>query len=143
MKPILLAATAALAASLACAEAPRRPKAGHPIIGAWSMMVPGTDCEETYYMRQDGTSLFTSGDEEGESVYEIDDEPAGQGFYKFTNRILKDNGKPDCAGTVTNPGAELNMYLKFHPSGDLMVLCRDESLDACIGPLYRVGGESS
>jgi hypothetical protein len=125
------------------AEPPRPPKPGHPIIGTWSLDVPGTDCEETYFMRQDGTTLVTSGEETGQSAYEIDDEPGPDGFYKSTDRVTKDNGRPDCSGGVTKVGAQVVLYIKFHPSGDMMVMCKGPSLEACIGPFYRVGGEGS
>jgi hypothetical protein len=138
-----LLATLALATGVAAAEPPHAPKSGHPILGTWSLDVPGTDCEETYFMRQDGTTLVTSGEEVGQSVYEIEDEPSASGFYKTTDRIVKDNGGKDCAGNVSKVGSEVTLYIRFHPSGQMMVMCQDETLNRCIGPLYRVGGESS
>jgi hypothetical protein len=143
LRASVLAVAIAVAASVASAEAPRRPKTNHPILGTWIFAVPDTDCEETYYVRQDGTTLVTSGEEVAESVYEIDDEPSAKGYYKNTDRITKDNGKPDCAGNITKVGTEVTNYIRFHPSGDMLIICKDESLDACFGPLYRLGGESS
>ena len=143
MRVLLLAVAVGTVASLAGAEAPHRPKTNHPILGTWIFAVPDTDCEETYYVRQDGTTLVTSGREVAESVYEIDDEPSEKGFYKNTDRIVKDNGKPDCVGNITKVGDEVTNYIRFHPSFNLMIICKDESLDACFGPLYRLGGESS
>jgi len=143
VRAVPLAVAVALAASLAGAEPPRVPKTNHPILGTWTFEVPDSDCEETYYMRQDGTTLVTSGEEVAESVYEIDDEPTSKGFYKNTDRIVKDNGKPDCAGEITKVGSQVTNYIKFHPSWNMMIICKDETLDACFGPLYRVGGESS
>ena len=133
----------ALLASPTGAEAPHKPKTNHPILGTWVFAVPDTDCEETYYIRQDGTTLVTSGEEVAESVFEIDDEVSPKGFYRNSDRIVKDNGKRDCAGNVTKVGTEVTNYIHFHPSGNMMIICRDESLDACFGPLYRLGGESS
>lgn len=143
MRPVLLAVAVAIVANLVGAEPPRKPKTNHPILGTWIFAVPETDCEETYYVRQDGTTLVTSGQEVAESVYEIQDEPSAKGFYRNTDRIVKDNGKPDCAGTITKVGTEVTNYIRFHPSFDMMIVCKDESLDACFGPLYRLGGESS
>jgi hypothetical protein len=142
MRLCLLAALAFFIPA-AAADPPRAPKAGHPIIGTWSLDVPGTECEETYFMRQDGTTLVTSGDEVGQSVYEIDDEPSASGFYKSTDRIVKDNGGKDCAGNVSKVGSQVTLYIRFHPSGQMMIMCQEESLKACIGPFFRVGGESS
>ena len=143
MRVVLVAVAVAIVASLTGAEPPRRPKTNHPILGTWIFAVPDTDCEETYYVRQDGTTLVTSGHEVAESVYVIDDEPNAKGFYKNTDRIVKDNGKPDCAGNITKIGTEVTNYIRFHPSFNMMIICKDESLDACFGPLYRLGGESS
>lgn len=142
---------AALCAAIAIAvvtnpaggEPPHRPKTNHPILGTWVFSVPDMDCEETYYVRQDGTTLVTSGSEVAESVFEIDDEASAKGFFRNTDRIVKDNGKPDCAGNITKVGTEVTNYIRFHPSGNMMIICREESLEACFGPLYRLGGESS
>ena len=106
MRAALLALVFAVLADRASADPPRPPKTNHPILGTWIFAVPETDCEETYYMRQDGTTLVTSGQEVAESVYEIDDEPSAKGFYKSTDRIVKDNGKPDCAGDITKVGSQ-------------------------------------
>jgi hypothetical protein len=143
LRLVLLAVAVAIVASLVGAEPPHRPKTNHPILGTWILAVADTDCEETYYMRQDGTTLVTSGREVAESVFEIDDEPSAKGFYKNTDRIVKDNGKPDCAGNITKVGTEVTNYIRFHPSFNMMIICKDESLEACFGPLYRLGGESS
>jgi len=143
LRAALLALVFAVLADRAGADPPRPPKTNHPILGTWIFAVPETDCEETYYMRQDGTTLVTSGQEVAESVYEIDDEPSAKGFYKSTDRIVKDNGKPDCAGDITKVGSQVTNYIRFHPSSNMMIICKDESLDACFGPLYRLGGESS
>jgi len=145
LKAVLPAAAAAALLVLggSAADPPHKPKTNHPILGTWIFAVPDTDCEETYYVRQDGTTLVTSGEEVAESVYEIADEPSAKGFYRNTDRIVKDNGKPDCAGNVTKIGTEVINYVRFHPSFDLMIICQDESLKACFGPLYRLGGESS
>src|SRR5215472_1579981 len=77
--------------------------------------------------RADGTTLVTSGREVAESVFEIDDEPSEKGFYKNTDRIVKDNGKPDCAGNITKVGTEVTNYIRFHPSFNMMIICKDES----------------
>jgi hypothetical protein len=138
-----LAFILAVIASCAQAQPPRPPKPNHPIIGTWKLTVPGTDCEETYYMRQDGTALVTSGAEVAQSAYEIADEPSPKGFFKSRDKLVKDNGKPDCSGEVMEVGSEVTNYIRFHPSGDMMIMCRDESLDACLPPLHRVSGQDS
>jgi hypothetical protein len=143
LRAVLLAAALAIAATVSSADPPRVPKTNHPILGTWIFAVPDTDCEETYYVRQDGTTLVTSGQEVAESVFEIDDEPTAKGFYKNTDKIVKDNGKPDCAGQVTKVGSQVTNYIRFHPSSNMMVICKDETLNACFGPLFRLGGEGT
>ena len=143
MKSFFLALSLALIATLANAEPPRPPKANHPILGTWTFAVPGTNCQETYYMRPNGTTLVTSGEEVAESVYEIADEASPKGFYKTTDVIVKGNGKKDCSGEVTQVGQKATNYIRFDPSGSVMIMCRSESMDACFGPLRRVRGQDT
>jgi len=103
--------------------------------------VPDTGCSETYRFRGDGTTLVTSAAEISESVYTIPNEPDADGFYRLTDRVTKDNGKPDCSGNVMKPGANATHFVRFHPSGKLFLLCAEASIDACIGPFTRVRGE--
>ena len=143
MKSLLFAISLAIIASLANAAPPRPPKANHPIFGTWTFAVPGTNCQETYYMRPNGTTLVTSGDEVTESVYEIDDEANAKGFFKTTDEVVKGNGETDCSGEVTKVGQKSTNYIRFLPSGDMMIMCRDESLNACFGPLRRARGQDT
>lgn len=113
----------------------------HPILGIWRLEVPDTNCSETYRFRADGTTLVTSAAEISESVYTIPNEPDAEGFYRLTDRITKDNGKPDCSGNVMKPGANVTHFVRFHPSGKLFLLCAEASIEACIGPFTRVRGE--
>lgn len=117
------------------------PASDHPILGIWRLEVPATGCSETYRFRGDGTTLVTSAAEISESVYTIPNEPDADGFYRLTDRVTKDNGKPDCSGNVMKPGANATNFVRFHPSGKLFLLCAEASIDACIGPFTRVRGE--
>jgi|SRR5215813_4197318 len=138
-----LALSLAAIAGFACAEPPRPPKADHPILGSWAFAVPGTNCQETYSMRPNGTTLVTSGEEVTESVYEVDDKASPKGFFKITDVIVRGNGKKDCSGEVTQVGQKATNYIRFDPSGDTMIMCRDESLNSCFGPLRRVRGQNT
>jgi hypothetical protein len=133
---LLLAATA-----VARADPPRPTTRDHPIIGRWSITLPDESCSETYTFRPDGTSLVTSGEEIAESVFEISPKPSPQGFYKWTDRLVKDNGKKDCTGETTEVGQVVTNFVRFHPSGVAFIMCAKESLDSCIGPFMRVGGQ--
>ena len=130
--PALVAAPAVASADVA---------AGHPILGIWRLTVPGTECAETYRFRADGTTFVTSAAEVSESVYTVSAQPDKQGFYRLQDRIVKDNGKPDCSGEVMKVGTTATNYLQFHPAGDMFLMCAAEALDVCIGPFERVKGE--
>ena len=73
-----------------------------------------------------------------ESSFDIDSNPSDKGFYKMVDKVVKDNGKPDCAGQVTAVGDSNTSYLFFNATEDAFVMCQDESLQACIGPFERV-----
>ncbi|GAB4058971.1 hypothetical protein [Uliginosibacterium sediminicola] len=111
-----------------------------PIIGYWKLKVPSLQCSEIYLFKADGTSEVSSGEERSESRYEIASVPSAKGFYTFTDTIVKNNGKPDCSGANTPIGDTAVNYLRFSPAGDQMIMCRNESLDACIGPFKRIEG---
>jgi len=115
--------------------------ADHPIIGTWRFSLPDGSCNETYRFRADGTSFVTSGDEVAESEYRIAESPSRNGFYEWVDTIVKDNGKKDCAGQVTDVGRKTTNYIRFDPQGQRFVVCRAENLQTCFGPLRRVGGE--
>lgn len=128
-----------LTASVAHA-APEAPRAGHPIVGIWTIQVPGSSCTETYRFRGDGTALVTSHHEVSESEYHIPAEPDTKGFYAWDDRIVKDNGREDCGGATTQVGDTARKYLKFAPSGNLFLMCFEETMASCIGPFRRVVG---
>jgi hypothetical protein len=117
------------------------PARHHPIIGVWRLTLPEVRCFETYRFRSDGTSLVTSAHEVSESEFAIPATPSEKGFYKLEDKIVKDNGKHDCSGEVMEVGKTAINFLRFHPSGDLFLMCASESMEACIGPFERVKGE--
>lgn len=134
---------ALIVVAAAASAAPPRPTAkDHPILGRWTISLPDGSCDETYTFRPDGTTLVTSGEEIAESVFEISAKPSAAGFYKWTDKLVKDNGKEDCSGEVTEPGNAVTNYVQFNRAGDVFIMCARESLDQCIGPFRRVQGES-
>ncbi len=116
--------------------------ANHPIIGTWRFTVPDGTCAETYRFRADGTSHVTSGEEVAETEFSISPKPSRKGFYEWVDTIVKDNGKKDCAGQITDVGRKSKTYIQFDAAAQRFIVCQDESHDACFGPLRRVGGES-
>lgn len=119
------------------------PPADHPILGIWKLSLPELSCSETYRFRADGTTLVTSAEEVSESEYRIPARPSARGFYRLEDRIVKDNGKKDCAGAIMKPGTTATNYIRFHPSGALFLMCADETMNTCIGPFERVQGEEA
>jgi len=121
------------------AEQPvRRPlPAGHPLVGTWRIDLPQAQCHELYVLRADGTGSVSSGEERGESEFEAALEPDEQGFYKWTDRVTADNGKPDCMGNVTPVGDVAVTWIRMHPSGKQFLMCLEENLRQCIGPFIR------
>ncbi|HWJ93922.1 MAG TPA: hypothetical protein VNT33_04315 [Telluria sp.] len=119
------------------------PVASHPILGIWKLNLPDIGCSETYHFRGDGTTLVTSAEEISESEFQIPDKPSAKGYYKLEDRIVKDNGKKDCAGEIMKVGTRATNYIRFHPSGVLFLMCADESMNACIGPFERVMGQET
>ena len=132
-----------LAAAPFAGAAPPAPAANHPILGIWKLSLPDLGCSEVYRFRGDGTTLVTSAEEVSESEYRIPDKPSAKGFYKLEDRIVKDNGKKDCAGAIMKVGQQATNFVRFHPSGELFLMCSDESMEACIGPFQRVEGEEA
>lgn len=135
----ILASLALLA--VPAAAAPLR--ADHPVIGTWQVTSPENGCREVYRFRGDGTSLVTSAHEVAESAFDIEDQPDKLGFYKDVDRLVKDNGKQDCSGEVTEIGHVVTSYLLFHPSGNMFLMCFERNTRTCIGPFIRVKGSDT
>jgi len=140
MRLSLLAALLFLAVPVASAQETAVAR-GHPIIGTWRFTVPDGSCAETYRFRADGTSVVTSGDEIAETEFRVTPKPSRKGFYEWVDTIVKDNGKKDCAGQITDVGRKTTTYIQFDPGAERFIVCQAESHDACFGPLRRVGGE--
>lgn len=141
MRASLLFSVMALSLAMASPAPAAPPVADHPILGIWRLTLPDGSCSETYRFRGDGTSLVTSAEEVSESEFTIPAKPSAAGFYKLEDRLIKDNGKKDCAGQVMKVGSRVTHYVHFHPSGTAFVMCLDESLEACIGPFRRLTGQ--
>jgi hypothetical protein len=141
MRPLVLATS--LAAAIALPPSPAlaaasSPSASHPLLGIWVLSIPQLGCSETYHFRGDGTTLVKSAEEVSESEFTVAEKPSVKGFYKLEDHVVKDNGKQDCSGEVMQIGTSATNYLRFHPSGARFVMCRDESMEACIGPFERM-----
>ena len=134
---LVLCAAALTATTVAHAASLRH---DHPVIGTWQVTLPDGSCSETYRIRADGSTLVFSNEEVAESAFSISDRPDKDGFYEEVDTIVKDNGKLDCLGDVTEVGRAVTSYLLFHPAGDMFLMCVERRLDKCIGPFVRVKG---
>jgi len=135
----LLPSVAMLFAAAAAHAQPAQaaPSASHPLLGIWTLSIPQLACSETYHFRGDGTVLVKSKEEVSESEFKVAEKPSTKGFYKLEDKIVKDNGKQDCSGEITQVGSRVTNYVRFHPSGARFVMCEDESMETCIGPFER------
>jgi hypothetical protein len=131
------------AAVLPALAEPSAPARHHPLLGIWRYELPDRSCAETYHFRADGTTLVTSAAEVSESEYLVPAAPSQKGYYKLVDRVVRDNGKRDCAGEITKVGTTATNFIRFHPAGSLFLMCTSESLEACIGPFRRVPGEGT
>ena len=110
---------------------------GHPFLGQWRIDLPQFNCYEEYDVRADGTRSVTAGQEQAESEFEFSLVPSSKGFYKWTDKTTKDNGKPDCTGDIGKVGHVATSFVIFHRDGNQFLLCEDESLKGCFGPYVR------
>jgi hypothetical protein len=130
-----LAAAASLAAGSAQAEGIR---ADHPLLGVWKLSFPDGSCEEIYRVGANGKTLVTSAEEVAESSFTISDQPLESGFYKWVDKVIKTNGKPDCSGEITPLGDVATLYVVFEPSANRFLMCAQERMESCFAPLVRV-----
>ncbi|HSI44761.1 MAG TPA: hypothetical protein VK950_01190 [Methylophilus sp.] len=109
----------------------------HPLVGYWESTIRETGCLESYWFKEDGTAVFTSGDEQLEAHYEVSPQPDGQGFFKLTHRVTLSNKKLDCTRQTSEVNNEQSSYVLFQPDGRSFIACDDDnpSLETCFGPI--------
>jgi hypothetical protein len=135
---LLAVVPALLIGASICPAAPAsKIRADHPFLGRWTWDYKG--CTETYDHHADGTTSIVSGEEISRSTYTISDEPEESGFYRQVDTIASSNGKTGCDGRAggTPVGDVSERFIFIRPSGNEMLICRDESVDSCMGPLRR------
>ncbi len=109
----------------------------HPLVGQWRIDLPQAACFEEYRLRADGTRSAKAGRERAESEFMITPVPGAKGFYKWTDRITKSNGKADCTGSITEAGHIAENFIPAHPDGNHFLLCKQADIDTCFGPYVR------
>lgn len=140
----LLGSTALLVVAIQAiaAEPVVAPLSGtHPMSGKWTWTLSGKACTETVEYSTNGKRHGTSGDEVTKSEFQITPTPSLLGFYRLVETVTQSNGKPDCAGDLHEAlGNSVTRFIQLSPKLDQMIVCREESLKACFGPLKRVPG---
>ncbi len=134
----LLCGFSALQAAALPPPAPVNP-ALHPLIGNWAWTLPGKQCGETLTYRADGTRSGSSGEEVTQGRYEISAMPSPLSFYRLVETITESNGKQDCSGDLHEASAKpVIRFILFSPKHDQFIVCKEEELKTCVGPLKRV-----
>jgi hypothetical protein len=112
----------------------------HRIYGKWTWTFARNSCTEVYEFRQNNTSVVQSGQELQETRFTISDQPDANGFYRMTDEVTSSNHQTGCDGNPggTPVGDKATIYVQFHPTGDLMIMCGEPNLNGCIGPLRRI-----
>lgn len=131
--PACYLAAALLTATTAHAQALR---ADHPLIGTWVITAPN-GCAETYTVRADGTATITSADEVAESQLTLSDQASARGFFKWTEKVIKDNGQKDCSGQPGEVGRVNVAFIFLNQDKTQFAMCEREDRKACIGPFVR------
>jgi hypothetical protein len=143
---LLCSAAAAQAAGPTPTPAPKSPSNApasatpHPLAGRWAWTLPGKSCAETlaYGAGTSGTRQGRSGDEVTQSHYDVSAMPSLLGFYRLTETVTESNAKPDCSGDLHEASGEpVTRFVQFSPKKDQLIVCKEESLQACFGPLKR------
>ena len=112
--------------------------ATHPLTGSWTWTLPGKQCRETLKYGADGMRSGSSGEEVSKARYEVSAMPSLLGFYRLEETTTESNGKRDCAGDLHDTSAgPVIRFIQFSPKRDQFIVCKEESLKACFGPLKR------
>ena len=122
--------------------APVAIRADHPLLGAWELTTRDGSCTETWRIDRAGTGLVTSAEEVAETRFTVADQPSSRGYYKWTDTVVKDNGKKDCSGNITKPPRTATNYIRMSPRNDRFIVCASEDGKHCFGMFVKVmGGE--
>ncbi|MCJ7800237.1 MAG: hypothetical protein MUP33_10870 [Polaromonas sp.] len=123
--------------------APAAAAATHPLAGRWTWTLPDKSCTETltYSAGTQGTRQGSSGEEITQSRYDVAAIPSLLGFYRLTETVTQSNTTPDCSGDLHAAASEpVTRFVQFSPRKDQLIVCKEESLQACFGPLKRTPG---
>ncbi len=113
------------------------------LVGKWTWTRSSNHCTEVYEYRTDGTMFIVSGAEHSKGTYSLSAMPDGNGFHELKARSTWNNGAQDCSdhGPTGDPGgqgAPHTVYVIFHRSEPMLLICQTPALDHCFGPLRRI-----
>ena len=141
VKRLLVTALCLVGAPSIAAGPANAPTGTHPISGQWTWTLPGKACTETLQYRTGGKRLGSSGEEVTEAEFQITPLPSLLGFYRLVETVTQSNGKADCAADLHEAsGNSVTRFIQLSPKLDQMIVCKEESLKACFGPLKRAPG---
>ncbi|MDF3035745.1 MAG: hypothetical protein K0S28_1019 [Paucimonas sp.] len=86
-----------------------------PLIGKWNTTYTQEACVESNEYTEKGLKITYSGEAVTEDFYTLF--KLGDGLYKLSGYVGKDNGKPDCAGQLVPVGSTSTIFIKFNPDG--------------------------
>lgn len=120
-----------------CAHATDARSLKHPLYGYWEARLTDSACVESYWFREDGSAIMTSGDEQLEARYEVSPQPDEHGFFVLKHRVTLSNHAKDCTQQTSEVNTEQTSYLLFQPDGLSFISCDndDPSLESCFGPM--------
>ena len=137
-------ATLALCGLLSSAQADTFTRAAlpadHPLVGSWNLVFPpsGT-CHEQYQFSADGTRQAQSGQELISSDYSLEETIVGKlHFYKWTDKVVSSNNRPDCSGSVTPVGDVATWYIYLELTTGEMSLCKTPDLRDTYAIFHRM-----
>ncbi len=81
---------------------------------------------------------MTSGEQVGESEFEIDTRPGSGPFLRWVDRLIKDNGELDCLGFKAEVGHVATNYI-YVVGNDRFVVCREQNTKKCSQLFVRQG----
>lgn len=120
-----------------CAQVAPTPP--HPVVGKWRWISDATQCSEIYDFRDNRTLAIQSGLERSDAKYTISAAPNQAGFYSLNVTVTHDYGGVGCGGDDgDSSGDSSDLFLAFHTSRREMIICREQNLDRCFGPLSPV-----
>ena len=110
-----------------------------PLVGTWSWTGGENRCTEVFDFRPDGTAYVISGAERTENRYALSSKPGPAGRKRLVMTATKYYAGKDCSGKTEDPtGKPITSYVLFLPGRTQMIVCSDETSEACFGPLFKL-----